>query len=277
MAMTYAVNCHLLFKEHPLFERAAAAKDAGFDYVEYWWPFSVAVPSNAEVRVFIDAMKASGTQLVGLNFFAGNMLGGDRGLVSWTERSTEFRANVSIALRIGAELGCKAFNALYGNRRKEEVSTSSDATGLRNLKYAASAAREIGANVLLEPVSGSPGYPLKTAADCFEVIDRLEAHGVRNVKFLCDLYHLAANGDDVAGVVQRYADRTGHVQIADFPGRGEPGTGSLPLGDLLGGLRAGGYDGHVALEYNPTVATDASFGALPDLSTAVSLDDASPA
>lgn len=263
--MAYAVNCNLLFKEYPLFERAAAAKAAGFDDVEYWWPFSVAVPSDAEVQAFIDAIKASGTQLIGLNFFAGDMPGGDRGLVSWPARQDEFRANVPVALAIGKELGCRAFNALYGNRQPGEDPAAADEVGLANLAFAAGAAGEIGGTVLLEPVSGAPDYPLKVAADCFAVIDRLEAMGVDNVRFLCDLYHLAANGDDPASVVDRYAARVGHVQIADFPGRGEPGTGTLPLQQLITGLQNGGYRGHVALEYNPTVATTESFADLPVL------------
>ncbi len=266
--MRYAVNCTLLFKEYPLLERASRAKEAGFDYVEYWWPFEQAVPSDAQVQEFIDAIKASGTQLIGLNLFAGTMPGPDRGVVSWVARQDEFRANVPIAMAIGEELGCKAFNALYGNRQPGEDPARSDAVALDNLAFAAAAAEKIGGKVLLEPVSGagSEEYPLKLADDCFAVIDALEAQGVTGVTFLADLYHLAANGDDVMSAVHRYAARVGHVQIADYPGRGEPGTGALPLGDLLSHLRSGGYDGYVALEYNPTVPTAESFAALPPLS-----------
>jgi len=263
--MQYTVNCHLLFKEYPLFERAAAAKAAGFDQVEYWWPFEVAEPPGDQIQAFVDAIKASGTQLTGLNFFAGNMPGGDRGLVSWVARQAEFRANVPVALAIGEELGCKAYNALYGNRQDGEDPAESDSVGYENLMFAAGAAMAVGATVLLEPISGSPDFPLKTAADCFAILDRLEATGTTNVKFLCDLFHLAANGDDLQNVVESYASRTGHVQVADFPGRGQPGTGILPLQALLATLRRAGYDGPVGLEYNPTVATADSFAQLPTL------------
>jgi len=263
--MHYTINCHLLFKEYPLFERAAAAKAAGFDYVEYWWPFNEAEPDSKAIQAFIDAIKASGTQLTGLNFFAGDMPAGDRGLVSWAARQAEFRANVPVALAIGQALGCQAYNALYGNRQPGEAPGEADRIGFDNLVFAAQAAQAVGAKVLLEPISGSPAFPLKTAADCFAILDRLEQAGTTNVQFLCDLYHLAANGDNPDTVLERYASRTGHVQIADFPGRGEPGSGTLPLADWLAKLRRAGYDGPVGLEYNPTGATADSFAHLPTL------------
>ena len=83
------------------------------------------------------------------------------------------------------------------------------------------------------------------------------------MKFLCDLYHLDANGDDVATAIETYADRVGHVQIADSPGRGEPGTGRLDIDGHLTALAAKGYRGYVALEYKPTVGTRDSLAWLP--------------
>lgn len=263
--MPYAINCHLLFKEVPLFERARAAKEAGFDYVEYWWPFSTAVPSESEVTQFIEAIRSSGAQLIGLNLFAGDMPAGERGVVSLIDRVEEFRSSVPIALAIGQELGCRSFNALYGLHQDGADPAEEARVALENLTFAAQAAHEISGTILLEPVSGAPAYPLKRAADCFEVIDRLIDRGVHNVKFLCDLYHLAANGDDDAAVVEAYGSRAGHVQVADYPGRGEPGTGELPLGSLLQSLRRVGYTGYTALEYNPTVPTVDSFAHLPAL------------
>jgi hydroxypyruvate isomerase len=96
------------------------------------------------------------------------------------------------------------------------------------------------------------------------VLDRVSsAGGVDNVAFLCDLYHLATNGDDLDTVVAAYTERIGHVQIADAPGRGEPGSGTLDLDGLLARLQAAGYDGWVGLEYKPTRATVDSLGWLP--------------
>jgi hydroxypyruvate isomerase len=263
-ALPYEVNCSILFTELPLLERPAAAKAAGFDAVELWWPFSEAVPSDTEVDRFIRSVSDAGVQLVGLNFFAGDMPGGDRGLVSWPARSAEFRDNVEVTIGIGERLGCRAFNALYGNRVEGVDPAAQDELATENLAIAGRAAARIGATVLVEPVSGAPRYPLLTAADAVGVIDRVAAEtGVDNLGFLCDLYHLATNGDDLDQVVATYADRVAHVQIADAPGRNEPGTGTLDLDRYLARLAAASYDGWVGLEYKPSGASADSFAWLP--------------
>src|SRR3954451_6557579 len=128
-ALTYEVNCSILFTELPLLERPAAAKQAGFGAVEFWWPWSAAVPSDAEVDRFVTAVTDAGVQLVGLNFFAGDMPGGDRGLVSWPARSGEFRENIDVTVGVGERLGCRAFNALYGNRVDDSSPEQQDALG----------------------------------------------------------------------------------------------------------------------------------------------------
>src|SRR5688500_18949303 len=97
-SLSYLVNCSILFTELPLLERPAAAKAAGFDAVEFWWPFAEAVPSDGDVDAFVAAVQDAGVQLAGLNFFAGDMPGGDRGLVSWPARSAEFRDNVEVTI-----------------------------------------------------------------------------------------------------------------------------------------------------------------------------------
>ena len=171
----YAVNLSMLFTELPLLERPAAAKAAGFDAVDFWWPFASAVPADAEVDGFVDAVQGAGVQLIGLNFFAGDMPGGDRGLVSWPARSAEFADNVDVVVGIGDRLGCKAFNALYGNRTDESTPVAQDEIATENLALAARAVARIGGVVLVEPVSGAPRYPLLTAADVIRVIDRVEA------------------------------------------------------------------------------------------------------
>jgi hydroxypyruvate isomerase len=260
----YAVNLSMLFTELPLLQRPAAAKEAGFDAVEFWWPFSSAVPADSPVDEFAAAVDEAGVQLIGLNFFAGDMPGGDRGLVSWPARSAEFRDNIDVTVGIGERLGCRAFNALYGNRTDESTPVAQDEVAAENLALAARAAARIDGIVLVEPVSGAPRYPLLTAADVIRVIDRVEREaGVTNLKFLCDLYHLDVNGDDVAAAIETYADRVGHVQIADSPGRGEPGTGTLDIDGHLAALAAHGYRGYVALEYKPTAGTLEGLSWLP--------------
>lgn len=252
--MTYTVNCSILLTELPLLERPAAAKAAGFDAVEFWWPFDTAVPADADVTAFENAVTDAGVQLTGLNFFAGNMPGGDRGLVSWKGRCSEFKDNVDAVVGIGERLGTKAFNALYGNRQDEFTPEEQDELGLKNLVYAAQGVAKIGGTVLLEPVSGTPAYPLKTAADALAVIAKTQKAGVDNVKLLADFYHLAVNGDDVAAVIEKHAKNFGHIQIADDPGRGAPGTGNLPLGEWITRSRELGYAGPIGLEYKAAAA-----------------------
>ena len=197
----------------------------------------------------------------GLNFFAGDMPGGDRGLVSWPARSTEFRDNIDVTVGIGERLGCRAFNALYGNRTDDTTPDEQDALAAENLALAARAAQRIGGTVLVEPVSGAPRYPLLTAADALAAIDR--AGERRNIALLLDVYHLAVNGDDVDAAIEAAAGRIGHVQIADAPGRNEPGTGKLDIDRYLDRIAATGYDGWVGLEYKPTAASADAFDWLP--------------
>jgi hydroxypyruvate isomerase len=263
-SLAYEVNCSILFTELPLLERPAAAKQAGFDAVECWWPFAVAVPSDGEVDRFVRSVADAGVRLVGLNFFAGDMPGGDRGLVSWPARSGEFRDNVEATVGIGERLGCRAFNALYGNRVEDADPAAQDELAVENLAIAGRAAARIGGTVLVEPVSGAARYPLRTAADAVGVIDRVAGEtGVGNLGFLCDLYHLAVNGDDLDQAITTYGDRVAHVQIADAPGRHEPGTGTLDLDRYLGALAAAGYRGWVGLEYVPSGGSADSFAWLP--------------
>jgi hydroxypyruvate isomerase len=252
----YTVNCSILLTALPLLERPAAARAAGFDAVEYWWPFPTSTPSADEIDAFVSALSAAGVQLTGLNFNAGDMPAGDRGLVSWPERSDDFTANLDVVTRIGEATGCRAFNALYGNRIDGVAQSEQDDLGAANLAAAATAVGRIGGTVLVEPVSGAPRYPLLTAADAVGVIDRVAGeHGATNLGLLLDVYHLAVNGDDVPAAIAAHRDRIAHVQIADAPGRDQPGTGELPIADWTADLLAGGYDGWLGLEYKST-ATD---------------------
>ena len=263
-SLPYLANCSMLFTEVPLLERPAAAKAAGFGTVEFWWPWpDQPVPGDAEVDAFVTAVQDAGVQLAGLNFFAGDLAGPDCGVLSIPSRSQQFRDNVEVTLGIGERLGTRAFNALYGNRVDGVTPEEQDDLGTENLAYAAKAADRLGATVLVEPVSGPKPYPLRTADDAVGVVDRVRATGAANVGFLCDLFHLANNGDDVDAAIARYGHRVAHVQIADAPGRGEPGSGGLPLDRWLDALEQSGYTGYVGLEYKPTTTTDESLAWLP--------------
>jgi hydroxypyruvate isomerase len=262
--LPYSVNCSILFTEQPLLARPAAAKAAGFDAVEFWWPFASGSPGDAEVDRFVAAIQDAGVRLVALNFAAGDMPSGERGLLSCPGRTAEFLDSVEIAAAIGGRLGTVGFNALYGNRVEDTTAELQDELAARNLAVAGAAAARIGAVVLLEPLSGAPRYPLRTAGDVTAVLDRLdEESGAGNFRLLADLYHLAVNGDDLDAVADRHAARVGHVQIADAPGRHEPGTGTVDLDRHLVQLEAAGYAGWVGLEYVPLGTTETSLAWLP--------------
>jgi hydroxypyruvate isomerase len=152
---------------------------------------------------------------------------------------------------------------LYGNRTDDSTPEEQDDLAAENLVLAAKAAQRMGGTVLVEPVSGAARYPLLSAADALKVIDRATAEGVDNLRLLFDIYHLAVNGDDVDAAIEASAGRIGHVQIADAPGRNEPGSGTLDIEYYLDRIAATGYDGWVGLEYKPSGKSADSFGWLP--------------
>ena len=157
-------------------------------------------------------------------------------MLSIPGRSSQFRDNIDVTAGIGERLGVGGFNALYGNRVDGVDPEAQDELAIENITLAAEAAAGIGATVLIEPVSGPKPYPLRTAGDAVAVVQRARAAGAANVSFLCDLYHLASNGDDLDAAIAAYAGVTAHVQIADAPGRGEPGSGELDLDRYLAAL-----------------------------------------
>ncbi|TWF93042.1 hydroxypyruvate isomerase family protein [Saccharopolyspora dendranthemae] len=257
----FDVNLSILFTELDLLERPAAAKAAGFDRVEFWWPFASATPAEAEVEKFVRALDEAGVSLVGLNFFGGDLAAGERGVLSDPDRCGEFAANIDVLCEIGERLGCRAFNALYGNRVDGVDPRHQDEVATESLVRAARGVARIGGTVLVEPISGIPTHPLRTAADGLAVVDRVrEAGGVDDIHLLLDLYHLVTNGDEPDVVLDERPESIGHVQIADSPGRGEPGTGSIDFAHYFARLDEVGYTGHIGLEYKPSGASTEAFG-----------------
>lgn len=246
-ADSYILNCSTLLTELPVLERAQAAKDAGFDKVEFWWPFDGnPTPSQDEVDAFVASLENAGVELKGLNFWAGDMAGGDRGMISIPGAQADVAANAAIVAEIGRRTGCRAFNALYGLRVDDSTPEEQDAVALENLAVVAAA---VEGTVLVEPISGAEAYPLKTAAEAAAVVDQVRAAGTENIAVLADFYHLAVNGDDVAAAIETGAASFGHIQIADAEGRGAPGTGQLPLEAWIARSLELGYSGGIALEY----------------------------
>jgi hydroxypyruvate isomerase len=265
-----AANVSLLFTEISLLKRFAAASDAGFGSVEAWWPFDVAQPSAADVDRLVDAIAESGSTLTGLNFFAGDMPGGERGIVCRPDRQDEFTANLDVVMDIAIRTGCRSFNALYGQRQPGMASGEQDSVALRNLSNAVRRLSEIGGTVLIEPLSrGLNGaYPIETTAQAATLIERVHTEtGLGNIALLFDTFHLANNGEDLSAIVAGYSHLIGHVQVADTPGRGEPGTGRIDFATVIGQLQEADYRGLIACEYVPTVPTLESLSWVADIPT----------
>ncbi|MGY1708366.1 hydroxypyruvate isomerase family protein [Geodermatophilus sp. SYSU D00758] len=253
--MRWAVNTSILFGDLPRERRPHAAREAGFTAVESWWPFDSATPGDREVEGFVRAVEDAGVRLVALNFPAGAMADGDRGLLSVPGREVEWRDAVAATVGIGERLGVRLFNALYGNRAGDTDPAVQDALAVEHLTLATRAAARIGGTVLLEPLNAAPRYPLRTAEDALAVADRVAAEtGAPGPGLLLDLYHLAVNGEDLDRVVAVHGPRAAHVQVADAPGRGAPGyraarrrTPRAPVGRCrlrrLGGPRVRARDG----------------------------------
>ena len=259
----YDVNCSILLTELPLLRRPQAARDAGFDAIECWWPFPAAVPTDSAVNAFVTAVRDAGVQLVALNTFGGDLASGERGLASVPGREREFRDNLDVAVGVANELRCPALHVLYGNRDGGDPARQDD-LALQHLGMAAAAAADVGALVLVEALSGADRYPLRTASDVVRVLERLDRQiPGPGARILFDLFHLSVNGDDPVAVIDQHAAWLGHVQIADVPGRHQPGTGTLDLTGCLQALRSAEYAGWIGLEYVPLGPSVQSFDWLP--------------
>ncbi|MGH3760322.1 hydroxypyruvate isomerase family protein [Actinophytocola sp.] len=256
--MRYDVNLSILFTELPMLDRPAAARAAGFDAVELWWPFDGPTPAERELDTLAGALDDAGVRLVGLNFDAGDMAGGERGLLSSRSTSNRFRENVDVTVGFAGRVGCPVLNALYGNTSDD---TDHD-LALENLSLAAGAAQRVGATVVVEALNSyeSPRYPITSSKAALDVVDQ-----VPGTAFLADFYHLHRMGEDLGALIANSADRFGHVQIADAPGRGQPGTGEIDYPTVLARLAASPYDGRVGCEYKPVGRSADSFGWLEEM------------
>ena len=262
--LRFDVNCSILFTELPLLKRPAAARSAGFDAVEFWWPFAKPVPADREVDSFVETLGDAGVRLVLLNFVAGDMAAGERGLLSLPAGSTTFRDNIDVCVDIAERTGCGILNALYGNRADDVPEQQQEELAIENLTLAAGAAARAGATVVVEALNSydSPRAAIVSSQRALAVIGAVRDGGVANIAFLADLYHLGRMGEDLAGTLARHAGDIAHVQIADVPDRGAPGTGTLDYEALFRRLATQGYAGWIGCEYKPSDPTDSttSFG-----------------
>ncbi len=256
--MRFSANVSILFKEVPFLERFGRAAATGFSTVEFWWP------SGEDPGAVEKAVKDANLQVALMNFDAGDMAAGDRGLAGDPEREGRFRENVPVALELARSLGCQRMNVLVGHAlagldREEQL-----ALARRNVGFAADEGRKVGIEVLVEAVNTFENGPylLRTTEGAVEFVRGV---GRGNVKVQHDLYHMQRMEGNLVANLREHVGLIGHVQIADSPGRGEPGTGEIHYPYVLAALEELGYDGYVGLEYNPTTeTTEESLGWLPE-------------
>jgi hydroxypyruvate isomerase len=255
--MRFCTNISLLFADAPLPERFARARAAGFDTVELWWPSG---HDLADIRA---AAADADVDVALLNFDAGDMAAGDRGLASDPSRQEEFRDNVPVALDLAAALGATRLNALAGLRISGMELDEQLALARENVRFAADRAAETGAQVLIEAVNTIENGPylLPTTRAASEFVASVERD---NVRLQYDAYHMQRMEGDLSATIERHLPEIAHIQIADAPGRGQPGTGEINYGFLLPHIHRLGYDGYVGLEYKPPGGdTEASLEWLP--------------
>ena len=259
-----AANISMLFRERPFLERPAAAAEAGFRCIECWWPFDHPDPDDAQREAFVAAVVDAGVSLTALNFYGGNLAAGDRGVLSVPAVADDFRRNIGPAVSIAGELGCTVLHALYGNRALGVDPRQQDELAVEQLASAAGAAQAIGATVVVEALNPweNPLYPVTRTSTALAVLDRVRSATGARLALLYDLYHVQRAEGDLIATIRRHAGRFGHVQLADSPGRGEPGTGEVAFDRVLRELETAGYAGRIGLEYAPTTTTLASLEAV---------------
>lgn len=256
--MRFSAHISMLYGDVPFLERFERAARSGFGAVEFWWPRGEDLGRVEEVA------RAAGLEVALFNFDAGDMPGGDRGLLSDPARQGEFRANVPVALALAERLGCKRLNALVGLELEGITREQQLDLARENVRWAASQAAEIGADVLIEAVNTFENGPylLPRTGPAAEFVQSV---GRSNVKLQYDVYNMQRMEGNLAATLSEHLDLIGHIQIADSPGRGEPGTGEINFGYLLPLIDELGYAGFVGLEYRPAggKSTEESLSWLP--------------
>jgi hydroxypyruvate isomerase len=252
----YAANLTMLFTDVPFLERFARAAAAGFRAVEFL--FAHDVDRDGVER----ELRRHGLELVVFDPEAGDFAAGDRGYLCDPGRTRHLLATVEAAVATAARLGCRRLNVLAGNRVEGATDAAMRRTVVENLRAAAPAARAAGITLLIEALNTweSARYFLDRSRLGLELVREV---GEPNVRFQYDVYHLQRMEGELTTTLTRNLEWIGHVQIADVPGRHEPGTGEINYPHLLRALETAGYDGYVGLEYRPSGTTEDSLGWLP--------------
>ncbi|MGI8484851.1 MAG: hydroxypyruvate isomerase family protein [Thermomicrobiales bacterium] len=250
-----SANLTMLFAEHPFLERFDRAAAAGFKGVEFQFPYAEDV---ADIQ---EALQRNDLELVLFNLPAGDWAAGDRGVAAQPDRREEFGTGILQAVKYALALHPPRINCLAG---KAGEGADSDAVLIANVSFAAEALRAIGVQLVIEPVNDKdvPDFAIPTTRAAIELIAEVESS---NVGLQYDVYHSIRMGEDPFAIIPEHVEQIAHIQIADVPGRHQPGTGAVDFVRLFDVIDQTGYANWVGLEYNPEGPTEDGFGLLRDL------------
>ena len=249
-----AANLTMMFTDMPFLDRFAAAAGAGFAAVEFVSPYAEAPEAVAEAARRHDLTVAL------FNLPPGDWAAGERGFAADPARTEEFADSVDLASRYARASGCRTLHLMAGKIPDAADRAQWTETLVANTRLAADRAAAEGVTLVLEPINTRidlPGYFYDRTDAVLDVID---AVGRDNVRLLYDVYHMQIMEGDVARTIERLLPRIGHIQIADNPGRHEPGTGELNFPWLFGRIAALNYDGWIGCEYAPAGDTQEGLG-----------------
>lgn len=244
----FAANLTMLFAEHPFLDRFRHAREAGFSAVEFQFPYEYPLDD------IVKAVQQAGLEVVMFNLPSGDWRAGDRGIANDPRRVDEFRAGVAQAVEWARALKVRKLNCIVGKRLEDVPLESQEETLVANLRFAAQALEQAGIELLIEPLNhyDVPGFWLTTSAAAQRLVERV---GAGNLRIQYDVYHMQRMEGELANTIRRLGDQIGHVQIADNPGRHQPGTGEIRYEYIFQVLDETGYDGFVSLEYVPVPDT----------------------
>lgn len=245
----FAANLGFLFTEHPFLDRFAAAGAAGFKAVEFAQPY---IHPSAEIA---SRLRDHGLEMILVNLPMGDRSKGDFGIGCRPGREAEFRASVAKGIEYAHALGIPRLNCISGTVAPGEDRATLRKTLISNLRYAAGEFKAAGLDLVVEPLNttDNPGFFVSRSPECVAILEEV---GADNIGLQCDIYHTVMMGDDPAAILAQCWPWIRHIQFADAPGRGEPGSGKIDFAPLFAQIDAQGYGGWVSAEYRPKQRTE---------------------
>ena len=256
-----SVNVSMIFRELPLTARPRAARSAGFEAIEMWWPFpGEPAPPAGSIHELCAAIEDAGVALISLNLDTGDRHTGDRGLMCRAEHRARLRENTSTVAEIARRLGCERINALYGNVSTPGPTREERRNALEAYVFVCAVAAEVGASVMIEPINtpDAPNYGIRSVDDALSLSHEIAAMCGISPGVLLDVYRLDLPQPALDEAIFTAGEAIMHVQLADRPGRHEPGTGHIDFERVFASLRSAHYASHVGLEYEPTIESGKS-------------------